>query len=94
MPSPLQVSVTCTSKEGGHVWVINRPEFKRVLMHGKDRLMSGYLHILGNIEIFHCLLCDEKAAVAEAFVEIRFNQGETVVKQGMNWDLLQTYLAN
>jgi len=78
--APRAATVTCT--KAGALWVINRSDFKKVLMKSNDVKMGNYMTILDTIGSFAVLYKDEKAALADALVEIHHIKGEEIVKQG------------
>jgi len=78
--APRAATVVC-SKEGS-VFVIDRLAFKHVLMAANDKKMQDYLDILNNVELLSILMADERAALAEALVEVHYIKGETIIKQG------------
>lgn len=78
--APRAATVACT--KAGSLWIINRSDFKKVLMKSNDVKMGNYMTILDTIGSFAVLYKDEKAALADALVEIHHIKGEEIVKQG------------
>lgn len=78
--APRAATVTCT--KAGTLWVISRSEFKKVLMKSNDVKLNNYMTILDTIGSFAVLYKDEKAALADALVQIHHIKGEEIVKQG------------
>eukprot|EP00397_Hematodinium_sp_SG-2012_P005219 GEMP01005237.1.p1 GENE.GEMP01005237.1~~GEMP01005237.1.p1 ORF type:complete len:865 (+),score=197.97 GEMP01005237.1:112-2706(+) len=82
--APRAATVTCT--KAGVLWVIDRHAFKHVLMAANDKKMQDYLDILNNVELLGILMADERAALAEALVEVHYMKGETIIRQGAKGD--------
>eukprot|EP00397_Hematodinium_sp_SG-2012_P001915 GEMP01001920.1.p1 GENE.GEMP01001920.1~~GEMP01001920.1.p1 ORF type:complete len:863 (+),score=162.44 GEMP01001920.1:582-3170(+) len=78
--APRAATVSCT--KDGILWVIDRHAFKHVLMVANDKKMQDYLDILNNVDLLSILMVDERAALAEALVEVHYIKGETIIKQG------------
>lgn len=65
----------------GVVWVIDRSNFKDILMKVSDNKLKEYVRYLNDVSILDTLLETEKKALAKALVEMHFTQGEMVVQQ-------------
>lgn len=65
----------------GVVWVIDRRNFKDILMKVSDNKLKEYVRYLNDVSILDTLLETEKKALAKALVEMHFTQGEMVVQQ-------------
>lgn len=78
--APRAATVMCS--QDGNVFIIDRLAFKHVLMAANDKKMQDYLDILNNVELLNVLMTDERAALAEALVEVHYIKGETIIKQG------------
>lgn len=67
----------------GDVWVIDRTQFKKVLMQEDtpERLVE-YVQLLEKIPLFGPLLGQEREAVARVLVERTFKKGETIMTEG------------
>jgi len=63
------------------VWVIDRGNFKDILMKVSDNKIKEYVRYLNDVSILDTLLETEKKALAKALVEMHFTQGEDVVTQ-------------
>jgi len=64
------------------VWVIDRNNFKDILMKVSDKKLQEYEELLNRVEILNPLLQEEKKAVASALVEMRYVQDEVILEQG------------
>lgn len=78
--APRAATVTCT--KDGTLWVIDRSNFKKVLMQANDVKLQNYMNILDTIGSFAVLYKDEKEALADALVQIHHIKGEEIIKQG------------
>lgn len=78
--APRAATVTCA--KDGILWVIDRHAFKLVLMAANDKKMQDYLDILSNVDILRVLMTDERAALAEALVEVHYIKDEVIISQG------------
>ncbi|CAJ1389289.1 unnamed protein product [Effrenium voratum] len=65
----------------GVLWVIDRSNFKDILMKVSDNKLKEYIKYLNEVSILDTLLETEKKALAKALVEMHFTQGEMVVQQ-------------
>lgn len=75
-------AATVKAKEHSVVWVIDRSNFKEILMKVSDNKIKEYIKYLDNVEILSSLLTDEKKVLAKALVEMHFQQGELIIQQG------------
>jgi len=75
-------AATVKAKESSVVWVIDRTQFKNVLMQSEDSKIAEYIKYLGRVGVLECLLAEEKTAIAKALVEMHFQKGEVVLQQG------------
>eukprot|EP00397_Hematodinium_sp_SG-2012_P002886 GEMP01002894.1.p1 GENE.GEMP01002894.1~~GEMP01002894.1.p1 ORF type:complete len:832 (-),score=167.20 GEMP01002894.1:1956-4451(-) len=82
--APRAATVTCT--KSGVLWVVKRSDFKNVLMRANDLKMTNYMKILDTVSNFAGLYKDEKAALAEALVEVQYIKGERIITQGDEGD--------
>lgn len=64
------------------LWVINRTDFKSILLRASDAKIEEYTHLLDAVSILDPLMVDEKKAVAEALVEMHFQKEEFILSQG------------
>lgn len=78
--APRAATVTCT--KSGLLWVVNRSDFKNVLMQANDLKMGHYMKILETVSNFAGLYQDEKSALCEALVEVNYIKGERIITQG------------
>jgi cGMP-dependent protein kinase len=80
--APRASSVHCGSQDGGYLWVIDRQSVKEVVCRKSDVKMGEVFQILNDITTFSMLLSDEKAAIAEALVEITFKKDDRILRAG------------
>lgn len=64
------------------VWVIDRGNFKEILMQVVESKLEEFVGYLDNVPMLSALLANEKFELANALVELHFYEGETVVQQG------------
>mmetsp|Transcript_21313 Transcript_21313/g.49491 ORF Transcript_21313/g.49491 Transcript_21313/m.49491 type:complete len:809 (+) Transcript_21313:73-2499(+) len=77
---PRAASVTAT--EAAVLWVIDRINFKNILMKVSDAKINEYVKYLDRVELLNGLLSEEKKAVAQALVEMHFTKNEIILQQG------------
>mmetsp|Transcript_12584 Transcript_12584/g.36094 ORF Transcript_12584/g.36094 Transcript_12584/m.36094 type:complete len:828 (+) Transcript_12584:118-2601(+) len=63
------------------VWVIDRLNFKHILMKVSDDKCTEYIKYLNRVEILAPLLEEEKKALATALVEMHFARNEVILQQ-------------
>mmetsp|Transcript_1989 Transcript_1989/g.5368 ORF Transcript_1989/g.5368 Transcript_1989/m.5368 type:complete len:788 (-) Transcript_1989:173-2536(-) len=64
------------------VWVIDRLNFKNIMMKVSDQKIAEYVTYLDRVPILAPLLAEEKKAVAEALVEMHFAKSEIILQEG------------
>jgi len=64
------------------VWVIDRQNFKSILMKVSDEKLAEYQKYLDRVEILSPLLGEEKKALSQALIEMHFTKGEVILQQG------------
>jgi len=64
------------------VWVIDRTNFKNILMKVSDDKIKEYIKYLDRVSILDPLLREEKRAVAQALIEMHFTKDEVILQQG------------
>mmetsp|Transcript_29925 Transcript_29925/g.75371 ORF Transcript_29925/g.75371 Transcript_29925/m.75371 type:complete len:821 (+) Transcript_29925:91-2553(+) len=64
------------------VWVIDRANFKEILMKVSEEKINEYVNYLSRVDILMPLLAEEKRAVAKALVEMHFAHEEVILQQG------------
>ena len=62
--------------EASSVWVIDRKNFKDVLMKVSEEKIEEYVKYLNRVEILSSLLAAEKLQVAKALMEVHFSKDE------------------
>jgi len=75
-------AATVKAKENSVVWVIDRQNFKNILMKVSDDKIKEYMQYLDGVSNLQALLQDEKKEVATALVEMHFTKDELIVQQG------------
>jgi CRP-like cAMP-binding protein len=75
-------AATVTAKANSVVWVIDRGNFKDILMKVSDAKLEEYKKHLDRVAILDPLTGEEKKALAGALVEMHFTKGEVIVQQG------------
>mmetsp|Transcript_3577 Transcript_3577/g.10461 ORF Transcript_3577/g.10461 Transcript_3577/m.10461 type:complete len:801 (-) Transcript_3577:87-2489(-) len=75
-------AATVKAKENSTVWVIDRGNFKNVLMKVSDTKLREYAKYLDGVSILSALLAEEKKELAKALVEMHFTRDELVIQQG------------
>jgi len=75
-------AATVKAKEPSMVWVIDRQNFKNILMKVSETKIKEYCKLLDAVEILNSLLREEKKELAKALIEMHFTKGEVVLQQG------------
>jgi len=75
-------AATVKSKEDSVVWVIDRNNFKSILLKVSDEKIEQYTIYLDRVQLLDTLLKAEKKAIAQALTEMHFAKGETIIQQG------------
>jgi CRP-like cAMP-binding protein len=75
-------AATVKAKTDATLWVIDRSNFKRILMTVSTSKMKEYGRYLDNLDLLTSLLKEEKEKLAEAMVEVHFMKGEVIMAQG------------
>merc|ERR1719203_334288 len=75
-------AATVKAKQASTVWVIDRMNFKNILMKVSEEKIGEYVKYLDRVEILEPLLADEKKAVAQALIEMHFAKNEVILQQG------------
>jgi cGMP-dependent protein kinase len=78
--APRQETVTCV--QDATVWINDRIVIKSILYDAHKSRMMDYVNVLESVELFNCLLVDEKQALAENFYEKHFIKGEHLMHEG------------
>lgn len=73
---------TVTAKTNSVVWVLDRGNFRRILMKTSQDKCLEYLKYLDAVPLLGTLLAEEKMELAKALFEIHFNKGEEIVREG------------
>jgi len=64
------------------VWVIDRMNFKEILMKVSEEKIKEYMKYLDRVQLLDPLLVEEKKAVAQALIEMHFTRTEVILQQG------------
>eukprot|EP00928_Gymnodinium_smaydae_P008438 TRINITY_DN13079_c1_g2_i2.p1 TRINITY_DN13079_c1_g2~~TRINITY_DN13079_c1_g2_i2.p1 ORF type:complete len:765 (+),score=210.93 TRINITY_DN13079_c1_g2_i2:93-2387(+) len=64
------------------VWVIERRNFKNVIMRVSRKKIDTFRSYLDSIEILSSLLTKEKTTLAESLVEMRFSKNDAIITEG------------
>jgi len=75
-------AATVKAKETSSVWVIDRKNFKDILMKVSDERIKSYVKYLDMVEILSSLLAEEKLKMARALSEMHYGENEVIIKQG------------
>jgi len=75
-------SATVQATQDSQVWVIDRNNFKKVFLKGTDYKIEEYVHYLHQCKLLTPLSQEQKLSVASALVEVQFQSGEVIMKQG------------
>jgi len=75
-------AATVKAKTKSTVWVIDRTNFKNILMKVSDNKLRDYVRYLDGVVILQSLLSEEKKQLAKALVEMHFQKDEAVIQQG------------
>eukprot|EP00913_Durusdinium_trenchii_P004276 g3964.t1 len=75
-------AATVVAKENSSVWVIDRKNFKEILMKVSEEKLQEYVKYLSRVEILSSLLAAEKQQVAKALMEVHFSKNEVIIQQG------------
>jgi len=73
---------TVKAKTDSVVWVIDCPNFQKLMKEENPAKQDEYVTCLGGVEMFIPLLLEEKKAIANAVVEKEFQKDELIIKQG------------
>eukprot|EP00931_Biecheleriopsis_adriatica_P054252 TRINITY_DN3190_c1_g1_i1.p1 TRINITY_DN3190_c1_g1~~TRINITY_DN3190_c1_g1_i1.p1 ORF type:complete len:798 (+),score=224.30 TRINITY_DN3190_c1_g1_i1:59-2452(+) len=75
-------AATVKAREKSSVWVIDRKSFKEIIMKVSDEKIQKYVKYLDNVEVLSPLLAAEKRQVAQALLEMHYQEKEVIIKQG------------
>jgi len=64
------------------VWVIDRQQFKNILLKASDVKIEEYRGYLDTVPLLSALLKEERNELAKALIEMVFTQGENIIVQG------------
>ncbi|XP_018905520.1 cAMP-dependent protein kinase type I regulatory subunit isoform X2 [Bemisia tabaci] len=79
-------AATIKAKTDVKLWGIDRDSYRRILMGSTIRKRKVYEGFLSRVSILESLDKWERLTVADALEPVFFNNGETIVKQGMPGD--------
>jgi len=75
-------AATVTAVEESVVWVMDRWNFKNILMKASEAKTSEYERYLNSVPILAPLLAEEKLALAKALEETQLARDEVIMQQG------------
>jgi len=75
-------SATVTALEDSKVWVFHEKIFKSIFMKASKTKMAEFLACLERVDFLASLRQEEKMAVVEALVEVRFYKDQVIMTQG------------
>jgi len=75
-------AATVRSTMASVVWVIDRRNFKDILMRASEEKIDEHVKYLNRVKILSPLLVEEKRAVAAALTEVRYSRDEVILNQG------------
>jgi len=74
-------AATVKAKEDSTVFVIDRINFKSILMQVSEAKIAEYVKYLDRVESFEPLLAEEKKQLAQALVEMHFQKEEIILEE-------------
>jgi len=75
-------AATVVATTDSEVWVIDRANFKNILMKASDSRIKEYVKYLDQVSVLDSLLAEEKKQVANALVEMHFERKDVIIQQG------------
>lgn len=75
-------AATVKAKVHSVVWVIDRKNFKDILLKVSADRIAEYVKFLDRVDILAPLLAEERKAIAQALVEMHFTKNEIILQQG------------
>lgn len=75
-------AATVLATQDSVVWVIDRSDFKNILMKVSEDKVAEYEEYLQSVDVLSTLRHEERRALAEVMMEMHFVQGEVVIRQG------------
>jgi len=76
-------AATVRAKVDSEVWAIDRLSFKQaVFSEASHEKLDEYVKTLGSVQTFATLLQDERVALAKCIVEMEFEEGQEIMKEG------------
>eukprot|EP00931_Biecheleriopsis_adriatica_P086305 TRINITY_DN61009_c0_g1_i1.p1 TRINITY_DN61009_c0_g1~~TRINITY_DN61009_c0_g1_i1.p1 ORF type:complete len:804 (-),score=187.43 TRINITY_DN61009_c0_g1_i1:144-2555(-) len=76
-------AATVRAVTNGTCWVIDRGNFKDIMMKSSEAKIDEFVGHLENVPLLSALLANEKRELARALVDMIFLQGEPIVTQGL-----------
>lgn len=77
-------SATVQATEESEVWVIDRQDFKDILMKVPEEKIKEYVKHLQEVASLNCLVDEERTLLAQELVDVGFAQDEQIIEQGAN----------
>jgi len=78
--APRAATVKCI--EDAVVWVIDRNNFKQILLKKSKEKVAEHVKLLDRVELLSALSLEEKTKISGALVEVHFKQDEVILRQG------------
>eukprot|EP00931_Biecheleriopsis_adriatica_P103471 TRINITY_DN7829_c0_g1_i2.p1 TRINITY_DN7829_c0_g1~~TRINITY_DN7829_c0_g1_i2.p1 ORF type:complete len:799 (+),score=205.99 TRINITY_DN7829_c0_g1_i2:100-2496(+) len=75
-------AATVKAQQDSTVWVIDRGQFKDILMKVSEGKLKEYVKYLDMVTILDPLIEKEKMDLSKALVEMHFTKGEMIIQQG------------
>lgn len=75
-------AATVQAAEASVVWVIDRADFKDIIMTASAAQIDEYVRFLENVPVLAPLIGDERRELARALVEVHFTKDEVILQQG------------
>ena len=75
-------AATITSDAESLLYVLDRPTFNHIVKDAAIRKKDKYEEFLKKVELLKTMDDYERSSIAEAFKDHKFNQGDTIIKEG------------
>jgi len=75
-------AATVKSKTDSVLWVIDRINFKEIMMKVSAQKIDEYITYLNRVALLDPLTNEEKKAIAQALIEMHFAKGEVILQEG------------
>jgi len=75
-------AASVTAAEESVLWVIDRKNFKNILMQVSDKKVKEYVKLVEGVSSFSALIQEDKEKIAKAMVEMHYSKEEIILQQG------------